>query len=67
MRQTELLRKLLSTDLSELAGHALKNYEDSIDAVFCAYLAFYFWYWGGERNELFGDARSGYILHPKMV
>jgi predicted RNase H-like nuclease len=34
--------------------------------LFCAYLAYYFWYWGWERNELFGDVESGYILTPNV-
>lgn len=63
---TDMLRTLLTTDLEVLGGRALKNYEDILDAVFCAYLAFYFWYWGWERNELFGDVESGYILNPQL-
>ncbi len=52
-------------DLNELVGQRLKNYEDWLDALFCAYLAYYFWHWRWERNELFGDIESGYILNPK--
>lgn len=59
------LEKLLSVDLALLTGRSLKDYEDKLDAVFCAYLALYFWYWRWERNELFGDVLSGYILNPK--
>jgi predicted RNase H-like nuclease len=60
------LKKLLTTDLHLLTGQALKNYEDILDAVFCAYLALYFWRWRWQRNELFGDVLSGYILNPKQ-
>jgi predicted RNase H-like nuclease/cytidine deaminase len=56
----------LAVDLDRLSGNNLKNYEDRLDALFCAYLAFYFWYWNWERNELFGDVQSGYILNPKL-
>lgn len=64
--RTGVLQELLSADLNELVGQNLKDYEDRLDALFCAYLACYFWYWGWERNELFGDTESGYILNPKL-
>jgi len=60
-----VLQEVLAVDLNELIGQRLKNFEDWLDALFCAYLAYYFWYWGWERNELFGDIESGYILNPK--
>lgn len=56
--------ELLQKDLRLLRGKDLKDYEDMLDAFFCAYLGFYFWCWGWERNELFGDTESGYILNP---
>jgi predicted RNase H-like nuclease len=59
-----MLQEVLSTDLNDLVGQSLKNHEDQLDALFCAYLAYYFWYWGWKRTELFGDLRSGYILNP---
>lgn len=62
----ELSQEILEKDLNQLPGKALKDYEDMLDAFFCAYLGFYFWYWGWERNELFGDTDSGYILNPTL-
>jgi len=35
-----------------------------LDAYFCAYLALFYWRWGGERNEMIGDLQSGYIINP---
>lgn len=64
--RTGVLQELLAVDLNGLVGQRLKNYEDWLDALFCAYLAYYFWYWGWERNELFGNIESGYILNPKL-
>ncbi|HYJ89264.1 MAG TPA: DUF429 domain-containing protein [Pyrinomonadaceae bacterium] len=61
-----LLQDLFTQELTQLAGRALKDYEDSLDALFCAYLSYYFWYWGWERNELFGDVESGYMLNPTL-
>jgi predicted RNase H-like nuclease len=60
------LDHFLSVDPSSLRGAARKEYEDSLDAVFCAFLAFYFWRWGFDRSELFGDVRDGYIVNPKL-
>jgi predicted RNase H-like nuclease len=45
-------------------GKALKAYEDQLDAVFCAYLALYYWWWGAERCRIFGDSAQGYIVSP---
>lgn len=56
-----------AVDLSNLAGRDLKRYEDGLDAIFCAYLAYYFWYWRTARNEVFGDIENGYLLNPRMV
>ena len=49
-----------------LRGHGLKAHEDKLDAFFCAYLAYYFWYWRSDRVELFGDVTWGYIANPKL-
>jgi len=54
----------LRTNLDLLRGRALKNYEDRLDALFCAYLAYYFWYSPLEHTEMFGDINDGYILNP---
>jgi predicted RNase H-like nuclease len=60
----EYQQAFLGQDLLSLRGHALKSYEDQLDACFCAYLALYYWYWGTKRNEMFGDADCGYIIVP---
>ena len=59
VHRTGLLNSLLSKNLSQLGGQQLKTYEDSLDALFCGYLAYYLWYWGW--------ARTGYILNPTLV
>ncbi len=65
LRSNAKLRAFLDQNLDELRGQALKHYEDKLDALFCAYLAAYFWVWGYERNEMIGDLDSGYIINPK--
>ena len=29
-----------------LRGAALKSYEDGLDAIICAYIAYHYWFWG---------------------
>lgn len=43
----------------------LKSAEDQIDAVMCAYIAAHWWYWGPERNRVYGDNENGYIVVPR--
>ena len=41
----------------------LKQIEDAMDALVCAYVAAYFWYWGeGEKCMVIGDKTTGYIV-----
>lgn len=48
-----------------LSGDALKDAEDRLDAVLCSYIGAHYWYWGPERNTVFGDHSSGYIVVPR--
>ena len=61
---TPILGELTHTDLTIVKGKALKQYEDTLDAVLCAYIALYYWRWGAEKNEMFGDLDTGYIINP---
>lgn len=45
----------------------LKPVEDRIDAVMCAYIAAYWWYWGRGRNRVYGDNESGFVVVPDRV
>ena len=60
------LDELLCRDLGAPQGGALKRYEDALDAVVCAFLAFYLWRWGWPRSELIGDLAAGYIVVPTV-
>jgi predicted RNase H-like nuclease len=42
----------------------LKPVEDQIDAVFCAYIACYWWFWGTARSTCYGSRTGGYIVVP---
>jgi predicted RNase H-like nuclease len=60
------LKEFIDQPLEALRGIALKHYEDKLDAVFCAYLAAYFWAWSYERNEMIGTREKGYIINPRQ-
>jgi len=59
------VNKALSVDVSELTGVRYKVLDDLVDGIFCAYLAYYFWYWGEERCWVVGDTKDGYVTLPR--
>jgi len=48
-------------------GIARKHTEDRLDAILCAYTGAHYWFWGRERNTVFGDADSGFLVVPSNV
>ena len=48
-------------------GETMKQIEDRIDALVCAYVGAYWWYWGSEKNQTLGDRANGYIIVPAPV
>lgn len=65
LKSSDELQAFLQKPLESLCGNALKEYEDTLDAVFCAYLAAYFWVWSYDRNEMIGNPETGYIINPR--
>ena len=66
-KQTPALRSpdWLEPPAIDLRGMKLKRYEDRLDALVCAYVAAYFWYWGeGDRCTVIGDRKTGYVVTP---
>jgi predicted RNase H-like nuclease len=59
-----VLREVLQRDLEGLRGAGMKHHEDTLDAIFCAYLAWHCWRWGASRNEVFGSLAEGCIVVP---
>ncbi len=55
---------IASAELADLGPAALKRHEDLLDAIVCAYIAYYAWYWGPAGYQVYGDTVSGYILVP---
>ncbi|MTJ53520.1 DUF429 domain-containing protein [Anabaena sp. UHCC 0253] len=48
-------------------GAKLKETEDKLDSLICAYVAAYWWYWGTQRNLVLGDDTTGYIVIPQRI
>ena len=47
-----------------LKGKELKNIEDKLDSLLCAYIAAHWWYWGKQKNMVLGNLNTGYIVIP---
>ncbi len=54
---------LAEKDVQGLRGSGLKEYEDKLDALFCAYTGYYYWA-NPDRCEVLGTEEGGYILTP---
>ena len=67
LKDSANLRALLRADPRMLKGKQLKALEDQVDALLCAYMTLYFWFWGEEKCQVFGDLASGYIIGPKQM
>jgi predicted RNase H-like nuclease len=55
---------LTAQDVPALRGRRLKDYEDQVDALMCAYIALYAFRWGAARCRMFGTFEGGYIFTP---
>jgi predicted RNase H-like nuclease len=51
--------------MEDCARHRYKALDDLLDGIFCAYLAYYFWYWGSENCLVIGDLENGYVSLPR--
>jgi predicted RNase H-like nuclease len=51
-------------DAATRRGAALKRYEDRLDALTCAYVAWHRTRWGEARSRAVGDATTGWIVVP---
>lgn len=55
---------VLSVNHQTLRGRALKAYEDTLDAITCAYTAAYLWHYGPAFTRVYGTIAEGHILTP---
>jgi predicted RNase H-like nuclease len=58
-----LPKEIINKNVKELKAQKLKNYEDLLDSIFCAYIAYYCWYIP-EKCKVLGNMSEGYILTP---
>lgn len=56
--------ELLAVDVQPLRKARLKDYEDMLDGLMCAYIGHYLWRWGMARARVFGNIEQGYITTP---
>lgn len=56
--------ELLQVNVTALTGRRLKGYEDTLDALTCAYVAAYLWHHGPGQGRVYGDVATGHILTP---
>ncbi len=54
-------------DVSGMRGGALKRLEDSLDALTCAYIVYYYWWHGQKGGEVIGDMTQGYVVVPRPI
>ncbi len=55
--------KFLTLDLTTLKGVRLKEYEDILDALFCAYIVYAIWK-NPQQAKIFGSKEDGHIIVP---
>lgn len=60
-----LPKEIVNKDVGKLKGKALKDYEDLLDSIFCAYIAYYNWVYP-EKCAVLGDMKKGYISTPVL-
>ena len=65
-RRDPVMADMLERDPASLKGQARKSFEDLLDGLFCAYLAYHYWKYGPSAWQVFGSASEGYIANPAV-
>ncbi|MFN3334136.1 MAG: DUF429 domain-containing protein [Caldilinea sp.] len=58
------LDTVAAIDASQRRGQALQELEETLDAITCAYVAYYVWHHGPARQRVYGSVAEGHILVP---
>ena len=58
-----LTKDILEKKVKTLGRKMLKDYEDTLDSIFCAYLAYYHWH-SPDKCAVLGNMKQGYISTP---
>ena len=64
LRRDVQLVEILERDPAGLRGHDRKSFEDLLDGLFCAYLAYHYRRLGPGAWQMFGSTSGGYIANP---
>lgn len=67
LKPSRLFEEFTTRDPEDLKGEGLKELEDVLDAIICAYTACYYWYWGEKKCFIFRDEAGGCIVSPRVV
>lgn len=54
-----------SVDPGRLRGQALQEFEETLDAITCAYVVYYAWHHGPAHQLVYGSVAEGHILVPR--
>ena len=65
--EVQEVQEVLALCAVEAKGKALKNLEDRLDALTCAYIAYHCWRHGRAGFEVFGCSDHGCIVVPRLV
>lgn len=65
MKLTSEVQKQIDINITEYSGSRYKRFDDLLDGIFCAYLAYYFWHTGEHGCWVFGDLESGCVTLPR--
>lgn len=65
--ESPAVRDVLAADSTNVPGRALKNLEDRLDALSCAYVAYHCWKHGPTGFSVFGCAEHGCIVVPRLA
>jgi len=63
LQDLNLPEEIAHKEIDKLNLKSLKDYEDLLDSIFCAYVAYYVWK-TPQKCEIFGNMKEGYILTP---
>lgn len=58
-------RQAINVDITACTGDRYKYFDDLLDGIFCAYLAYFFSRMGEKSYRVLGDTKTGYIVLPK--
>jgi predicted RNase H-like nuclease len=59
------VRNQTSVDITKFKGVRYKAFDDLLDGILCAYLAYYFWHWGEDGCRVVGEPATGSVTLPK--